>query len=105
MRLKNEVSDFKILDDDAQSIIDRATPPPVDLSKPISGELSWNAIFLYAQDHRYQRAANTVRLRYQLVANPMLLPNTLREVMQRSDLGFREAMLRVAEDDGIGPHR
>ena len=74
--------------------------PPVDLSRPIAGEAAWRAIRNHAGDGPYLAAVETVRSRYQLVGNPMLLPNTLREVMGRSGLGFREAMLRVAKDDG-----
>jgi len=31
----------------------------------------------------------------------MLLSNTLRTTMQRYDIGFRDAMIRVAENDDL----
>lgn len=101
---------FRLLGTDAKTAMARAVappaaPPPVDLSKPITGEAAWKAVRAYASDAAYQRAMETVRLRYQLVGNQMLLPNTLREAMGRSGLNFREAMLRVAEDDGVGRRR
>ena len=74
--------------------------PPVDLSRPIAGEAAWRAIRNHAGDGPYLAAVETVRSRYQMAGNPMLLPDALREVMGRSGLGFREAMLRVAKDDG-----
>ncbi len=96
---------FKALGIDARTIAQRGASPPVDLSRPISGDAAWKAIRAHASDAAYRRAVETVRLRYQIVSNPMLLPNTLREVMQRSGMTFREAMLRVAESDGVGGHR
>lgn len=92
---------FRVLGVDARSALERVAPPPVDLTKPIIGEAHWRAIRAHASDAAYQRAVETVRLRYQLVGNPMLLSSTLRETMARSGLSFREAMLRVAEDDGL----
>ena len=59
----------------------------------------------YANDAAYRRAVETLRLRYQVVSNPMLLSNTLREKMGRAGLSFREAVIRVAEDDGLHGHR
>ncbi len=93
---------FSVLGTDAKTVMARTAPPPVDLSKPITGDAAWRALRAHATDAAYRRAVETVRLRYQLVSNPMLLPNTLREVMDRTGLSFREAMLRVAEDDGVG---
>ena len=55
----------------------------------------------HASDTAYRRAVETLRLRYQIVSNPMLLSNTLNETMRRGGLSFREAVLRVAEDDGL----
>lgn len=92
---------FGVLGTDAESALKRVAPPPVDLSKPIAGDAAWRAIRAHASDAAYRRAVETVRSRYQLVGNPMLLSNTLRETMARSGLTFREAMLRVAEDDGL----
>jgi hypothetical protein len=83
----------------------RVAPPPVDLAKPIAGEAAWRALRAHATDTAYLRAVETLRLRYQVVGDPMLLPNTLRTTMQRAGLSFREAVLRVAEDDGLHGHR
>ena len=77
----------------------RATP--VDLGRPISDEAAWSRIMAVSRDAQYRRAVETVRARYRVVANPMLLPNALQATMERWDLGFREAMIRVAEDDGL----
>lgn len=102
---------FSVLGIDAKTALARSAPtparhpPPVDLSKPIRGEAAWKAVRAYAKDTAYQRPAETVRLRYQLVGNQMLLPNALREIMGRSGVDFREAMIRMAEDDGIGGAR
>lgn len=93
---------FRTLGMDPAAVARRVAPPPVDLPRPITGEAAWRAIRAYASDSAYRRAVETVRLRYQLVGNQMLLPNTLREVMERGGRDFREAMLRVAEDDGVG---
>ncbi|MFN3450474.1 MAG: hypothetical protein ACK44F_17395 [Roseococcus sp.] len=87
---------------DPAAVARRVAPPPVDLSRPITGEAAWRAIRAYASDAAYRRAVETVRLRYQVVGNQMLLPNTLREVMERGGRDFREAVLCVAEDDGAG---
>jgi hypothetical protein len=92
---------FRALGIDAESALKRVAPPPVDLSRPITGDAHWRAIRAHVSDAAYQRAVETVRKRYQIVGNPMLLPNTLRETMARSGLTFREAMLRVAKDDGL----
>ncbi|GGG22201.1 hypothetical protein GCM10010964_07950 [Caldovatus sediminis] len=92
---------LRVLGLDARAAPERGAPPPVDLSEPIVSEAQWRAIRDHASDPAYRRAVEAVRLRYQLAGNPMLLPNTLRETMARSGLGFREAMLRVAEDDGL----
>lgn len=102
---------FSVLGIDAKTALSRSAPtpvgrpPPVDLSKPITGEVAWKAVRAYAKDTAFQRATETVRLRYQLVGNQMLLPNSLREIMERSSVDFREAMIRMAEDDGIGGRR
>lgn len=96
---------FSVLGVDPATVTARMAPPPVDLSKPISGEAAWKAMRSHASDAAYRRAVETLRLRYQLVGNQMLLPNTLREVMARSGATFREAVLRVAEDDGVGGRR
>ncbi|MBX6374667.1 MAG: hypothetical protein IRZ13_10595 [Acetobacteraceae bacterium] len=92
---------FRVLGIDASSALERAAPLPVELSRPIAGDAHWRAIRAHAGDAAYQRAVETVRLRYQVVGNPMLLSNTLRETMARSGLSFREAMIRVAENDGL----
>jgi hypothetical protein len=83
----------------------RVASPPVDLSQPIAGKVAWAAIRRHAGDVAYRRAVETLRLRYQVVTNPMLLSNTLHETMRRGGLTFREAVLRVAEDDGLHGHR
>jgi hypothetical protein len=96
---------FAALGTDAKSAKARVAAPPVDLSKPIAGDAAWQAIYAHAQDAAYRRAVETLRLRYQVVGNPMLLSNTLKATMQRAGLTFREAVLRVAEDDGLHGHR
>ena len=100
-----ETDAFSILGIDPKAVTERAAPPPVDLSKPITGEAAWKAMRGHAKDAAYRRAVETLRLRYQLVGNQMLLPNTLREIMARFGIGFREAVLRAAEDDGVGGRR
>jgi hypothetical protein len=96
---------FTLLGIGPKSVTTRAAPPPVDVSKPITGEAAWKPVRAHAKDTAYQRAVETVRLRYQLIGNQMLLPNTLQGAMGRSGLGFHEAMLRVAEGDGLGGRR
>ena len=56
-------------------------------------------------DRRYQLAVDKVQNSYKLVLNPMLLSNTLRETMSRKGLTFREAIIQVADDDGLHGHR
>jgi hypothetical protein len=92
---------FSLLGTDPKAARKRTASAPVDLSKPIKGETDWRAIRGHARDAAYQRAVETVRNRYAVVSNPMLLPNTLRTTMDRWGLSFRDAMLRVAEDDGL----
>lgn len=77
----------------------------MDLAQPIAGDAAWAAIRRHASDHAYRHAVETVRNRYRIVGNPMLLPNTLREAMARRGLTLREAMIRIAEDDGLHGHR
>lgn len=96
---------FKALGTDAKTVMARIATAPVNLLKPITGEAAWKAVRAHATDAAYRRAAETVRLRYQIVSDPMLLPNTLREVMGRAGMGFREAMIRVADDDGVSGQR
>jgi hypothetical protein len=96
---------FRALGTDQQAALARVAAPPVDLSRPIAGEAAWARIRAHAADAAYQRAVETLRLRYQVVGNPMLLSNTLTATMQRAGLSFREAVLRVAEDDGLHGHR
>jgi hypothetical protein len=86
---------------DPKTAARRLRPTPVDLGRPISTSTDWSRVEAVARDTRYRRAVETVRARYRLVANPMLLPNTLRTTMERHDLDFRDAMIRVAEDDGL----
>jgi hypothetical protein len=93
---------FQALGIDPRAVRNRVAPPPVDLSQPITSEGQWRAIRAHASDAAYQRAVETVRARYQLASNSMLLSNTLRETAARRGLTFREAMLRVAENDGLG---
>ncbi len=93
---------FKALGIDPDTARNRVAPPPVDLFQPITSEAQWRAIRAHASDAAYQRAVEAVRSRYQLASNPMLLSNTLRETATRRGLTFREAMLRVAENDGLG---
>jgi hypothetical protein len=92
---------FSLLGTDPKEARRRLAAAPVDLSKPIKGEADWRAIRGHARDPAYRRAVETVRNRYAVVSNPMLLPNTLRTTMDQWGLSFREAMLRVAEDDGL----
>lgn len=76
-------------------------PAPVDLGAPIEGVFAWRRIRSHARDAEYRRAVETVRNRYAVVSDPMLLPRTLRTTMDRWDIGFRDAMIRVAETDGL----
>lgn len=87
-------------------LLKRVAPPPVDLSRPISDEPAWASIRAHAADPAYRRAVEALRGRYQF-APPMLLANTLRELMERKGLSFREAVLQAAADDGLrrGPGR
>lgn len=85
--------------------LSRVAPPPVDLSRPIADEAAWRRIRRHASDAAYRRAVETVRLRYRMVADAMLLPRTIQDVMARAGLTFREAVIRVARDDGLGPGR
>lgn len=101
----SKADSFNALGIDAGKAAQRVAAPPVDLSRPIVGDAAWEAIRAHAADAAYRRAVETVRLRYQLVGNQMLLPNTIKEVMGRAGLSFREAMLRIAEDDGLGHPR
>lgn len=96
---------FDLLGTTAASAKARVAAPPVDLSRPIATDAQWARIRRHASDPAYQRAVETIRLRYRLVTNPMLLPNTLYETMRHAGLNFREAVLRVAEDDGLHGHR
>ncbi len=96
---------FRALGTDKQAALARVAPPPIDLSRPIAGDAAWARMRAHAADPAYQRAVETLRLRYQVVGNPMLLSNTLTATMQRAGLSFREAVLRVAEDDGLHGHR
>ncbi|MGG5889814.1 hypothetical protein ACLF3G_21995 [Falsiroseomonas sp. HC035] len=91
---------FTILSTDPKQLAQRAATP-VGLLKPIKSDADWRAIQVHARDAAYRRAVETVRNRYQLVGNPMLLPNTLRTTMDRWDISFRDAMIRVANDDGL----
>jgi hypothetical protein len=95
---------FRTFGTDAKSALKRFALPPVDLSKPIASDAHWRAIRAHAGDAAYHLAVDSVHGRYRFVSNPMLLSNTLQETMARYGLPFREAMLRVAEDDGLG-HR
>jgi tyrosine-protein phosphatase YwqE len=97
---------FRTFGADAKSALRRFAllSTPVDLTKPIASDTHWRAIRAHAADAAYHLAVDSVRGRYQFVSNPMLLSNTLQETMARYGLPFREAMLRVAEDDGLG-HR
>jgi hypothetical protein len=52
-----------------------------------------------------RRAVETLRRRYQVVGNPMLLVNTLQATMQRAGLRLHEGVLRVAQDDGLQRYR
>ena len=92
---------FTLLGTDPRAARKRPSGAPVDLSQPIAGEAQWRAIRAHARDAAYRRAVETVRNRYQVVANPMLLPNTLLTTMERQGIDFHEAMIRVAEDDGL----
>lgn len=96
---------FRALGTDRKAALARVAQPPVDLSTPILGDAAWGALRAHASDAAYLRAVETLRLRYQMVSNPMLLSNTLRQTMQRAGFTFREAVLRVAEDDGLHGHR
>jgi hypothetical protein len=98
---RQEASAFDVLGTDASSAAQRIAAPPVDLSWPLNSEAQWRTIRAHADDRAYRAAVETVRLRYRIVSNPMLLPNTIRETMTRHSLTFREAMICVAEDDGL----
>ena len=92
---------FTLLGLDPRTGARRPRPTPVDLNRPISDEAAWSRIQAVSRDAQYRRAVEAVRARYRIVANPMLLPNTLQSTMERWDLEFRDAMIRVAEDDGL----
>ena len=100
-RARAEPDAFSALGTSAEAVRTRSKPPPVDLSQPIKTPQQWSAMRAHASDTAYRRAVETLRLRYQIVSNPMLLSNTLSETMRRGGLSFREAVLRVAEDDGL----
>ena len=102
LRRKRRPDDvFALLGTNPKAAARRAGSVPVDLTKPIQGDATWRAIRAVSRDAAYQRAVETVRNRYQIVANPMLLPNTLRTTMDNRSMDFREAMIQVAEDDGL----
>jgi hypothetical protein len=92
---------FELLGMHPKEALARAAPPPVDLSRPISGDDHWRAIRNHARDARYRSAVETVRARYTLLSNPMLLSNTIRTTMSRFGMSFHEAMIEVAKDDGL----
>jgi hypothetical protein len=102
-RPKNDV--FAALGTTATAARARVAAPPVDLRRPIDTEEAWAAMRNHAADAAYRRAVDLIRGRYRLVGNPMLLPNTLKEAMGRAGLSFREAVIRVAQDDGLHGHR
>jgi len=102
LRRKKRPDDvFALLGVDPKAAARRARSAPVDLTKPIQGDAAWRAIRAASRDAAYQRAVETVRNRYQIVADPMLLPNTLRTTMEKRSMDFREAMIQVAENDGL----
>jgi hypothetical protein len=92
---------FSLLGSDPPAAKSRASFLPVDLTRPIQGEAAWRGVAAASSDAAYRRAVETARNRYAVVSNPMLLPNTLRTAMERRELDFREAMIRVAEDDDL----
>ncbi|MGK7871454.1 hypothetical protein [Falsiroseomonas sp. E2-1-a20] len=92
---------FKLLGTSAKAPRQRVATSPVDLSRALRGDADWRAIRTHARDAAYLRAVETVRNRYQIVNDPMLLSNTLRTTMERWGLSFRDAVIRVAEDDGL----
>ena len=96
---------FSIIGTSQEAAKARIKAPPVDLTQPIASTAQWRAMQSHADDAAYRRAVETLRLRYQLVNNPMLLPNTLRETMSHAGHSFREAVIRVAEDDGLRSRR
>jgi hypothetical protein len=99
LRRKKPAEDvFSLLGKSPPAVTDAA---PVDLSVPIAGDASWRKIRGHAKDAAYRHAVETVRNRYAVVGDPMLLSRTLRTTMDRWGLGFRDAMIRVAETDGL----
>jgi hypothetical protein len=92
---------FELLGTQPEAALARVAPPPVDLSRPIGSPDQWRAIRNHARDAQYRSAVETVRARYTLVSNPMLLSNTLRTTMSQSGMSFREAVIKVAKDDGL----
>lgn len=104
-RRRAEPDAFSLLGTTADAARARNRPPPIDLSQPIKTPQHWDAMRSFAGDAAYRTAVETLRLRYQMVSNPMLLSNTLNETMHRGGLSFREAVLRVAEDDGLRGRR
>jgi hypothetical protein len=92
---------FELLGTQPRTALARAAPPPIDLSRPIDGAEQWQAIRNHARDAQYRSAVETVRVRYTLVSNPMLLSNTIRTTMSQFGMSFREAMIKVAKDDGL----
>lgn len=61
---RQDVDVFRALGTDPKAAMARLAPPPVDLSKPITGDAAWGAIRAHAGDAAYRRAVETVRVRY-----------------------------------------
>lgn len=76
------------------------TQRPIDLSRPI-GAAEWGVLGRLRMDARYQRDLGIVRSRYQIVGNPMLLPNTIRETMDSFRVDLAEAISLIAQDERI----
>ncbi|WP_421990636.1 hypothetical protein [Roseococcus sp.] len=81
-----------------------APPSPILLTRPF-GETEWKKLGQLRKDSRYREAFSSVRGRYSVVADPMLLPRTLRETMERRRVGLDEALIIIAsgqEDHRVG---
>jgi hypothetical protein len=103
MRRRRPASAFDIIrqaDREARSLPGAGGAPasPIDLSRAF-GDAEWKALRALRRDVRYRQAVATLKARYSLVSNPLLLPNTLREAMDRLNLRLAEAVLLVSEGE------
>lgn len=55
-RRSSQGDPFRALGTDRKAAVARVAPPPVDLSKPITGDKAWHALRAHARDAAYRRA-------------------------------------------------